>query len=72
MWAEVKSAAKDVQRQGKEEETQEEQPAGRAGLDPSKDRDLGCALSLHVAEVSPATAVPGTPSRGSHTALQWH
>lgn len=40
------SVANDVQRQRKEEETPEEEPAGRAGLDPSKDRDLGCALSL--------------------------
>lgn len=40
------SVAKDVQRQRKEEETPEEEPAGKAGQDPSKDRDLGCALSL--------------------------
>lgn len=40
------SAAKDVQRQRMEEKTPEEEPAGRAGLDPSKDRDLGCALRL--------------------------
>lgn len=40
------SAAKDVQRQRKEEETPEEVAVGWAGLDPSKDKDLGCALSL--------------------------
>lgn len=39
------SAAKDEQRQRKEKETPEEEPADWAGLDPSKDRDLGCALS---------------------------
>lgn len=66
------SAAKDVQRQRKEEETPEEVAVGWAGLDPSKDKDLGCALSLeHIAETSPATAVPEIASRGSHTTLQW-
>lgn len=67
------SAAKDVQRQRKEEETPEEVAVGWAGLDPSKDKDLGCALSLWstLAEMSPATAVPEIASRGSRTTLQW-